>query len=126
MGIFMSAVLPAVLTMVISYLLGSINSSIIFTKLFSHEDIREMGSGNAGTTNVLRSVGKRAAALTLSKGCWRSSSGGCCSNILRPPIRWRVSLRGSLSSTARIWLVSSVYWGMTFRCSLVSGAEKGS
>lgn len=129
MGIFMSAVLPAVLTMVISYLLGSINSSIIFTKLFSHEDIREMGSGNAGTTNVLRSVGKRAAActlrLTLSKGCWRSSSGGCCSNILRPPIRWRVSLRGSLSSTARIWLVSSVYWGMTFRCSLGFRGGKG-
>lgn len=66
MGIFMSAVLPAVLTMVISYLLGSINSSIIFTRLFSHEDIREMGSGNAGTTNVLRSVGKRAAACTFA------------------------------------------------------------
>ena len=66
MGIFMSAVLPAILTMVISYLLGSINSSIIFTKLFSHEDIREMGSGNAGTTNVLRSVGKRAAACTFA------------------------------------------------------------
>ena len=66
MGIFMSAVLPAILTMVISYLLGSINSSIIFTKLFSHEDIREMGSGNAGTTNVLRSVGKRTAACTFA------------------------------------------------------------
>ena len=66
MGIFMSAVLPAVLTMVISYLLGSINSSIIFTRLFGHVDIREMGRGNAGTTKVLRSVGKRAAACTFA------------------------------------------------------------
>lgn len=65
MGIFMSAVLPAVLTMVIAYLLGSISSSIIFTKLFSHQDIRQMGSGNAGTTNVLRSVGTKAAVCTF-------------------------------------------------------------
>lgn len=65
MGVFMSAVLPAVLTMVIAYLLGSISSSIIFTKLFSHQDIRDMGSGNAGTTNVLRSVGAKAAACTF-------------------------------------------------------------
>ena len=65
MNLFMSAVLPALLTMVIAYLLGSVSSSIIFTKLFSHQDIRKMGSGNAGTTNVLRSVGAKAAACTF-------------------------------------------------------------
>ena len=65
MGIFMSAVLPAVLTMVISYLLGSINSSIIFTKLFSHEDIREMGSGNAGTYECPPLCGKTGGGLHL-------------------------------------------------------------
>lgn len=65
MEILLGAVLPAVLTIVIAYLLGSISFSIIFTKLFSHEDIREMGSGNAGTTNVLRSVGAKAAACTF-------------------------------------------------------------
>ncbi|MCI9576411.1 MAG: glycerol-3-phosphate 1-O-acyltransferase PlsY [Clostridiales bacterium] len=48
-----------------SYLLGSISFSIIFAKIFIKEDIRTMGSGNAGTTNVLRSVGKKAAALTF-------------------------------------------------------------
>ena len=57
--------LPAVLVAVIGYLLGSISFSIIFTRIFMKEDIRSHGSGNAGATNVLRSVGKRAAALTF-------------------------------------------------------------
>ena len=51
--------------MIIAYLLGSVNFAIIFTKLFKNEDIRKMGSGNAGFTNVLRSVGKAPAILTL-------------------------------------------------------------
>lgn len=50
---------------VISYLIGSINFSVIFSKKFAGFDIREKGSGNAGSTNMLRSVGKGAAALTL-------------------------------------------------------------
>lgn len=59
-------VLPLTLCMVIGYLLGSVNSSIILTRLFKNkEDIRNYGSGNAGMTNVLRSVGKLPAALTF-------------------------------------------------------------
>ena len=50
---------------VIAYLIGSVNFSVIFSKKFAGFDVREKGSGNAGTTNVLRSVGKKAAALTL-------------------------------------------------------------
>ena len=50
----------------LAYLLGSISFSILFTKLFDHKkDIRTMGSGNAGATNVLRSVGAKAAACTF-------------------------------------------------------------
>lgn len=58
-------VVPALLVAAASYFMGSISFSIIFTKLFSKADIRTMGSGNAGTTNVLRSVGKRAAICTF-------------------------------------------------------------
>lgn len=47
----------------IPYLIGSINPAIIFSKLFYHEDIRSYGSGNAGTTNTLRTYGKKMAAL---------------------------------------------------------------
>lgn len=50
---------------VIAYLIGSINFSIIISKKKAGFDIREKGSGNAGSTNVLRAVGKGAAALTL-------------------------------------------------------------
>lgn len=47
------------------YLLGSVNCGIIMTRLFSKKDIRTQGSGNAGMTNVLRSVGKLPALLTF-------------------------------------------------------------
>ena len=47
------------------YLLGSVNFAIIVTRLFGKGDIRSYGSGNAGMTNVLRTVGKAAAVLTL-------------------------------------------------------------
>ncbi len=57
--------LITVLTAVVSYLLGSINSSIIISKAISGKDIRESGSGNAGATNMLREHGKKMGAVTL-------------------------------------------------------------
>ena len=54
-----------VITAIIAYLIGSINFSVILSKKMAGFDVREKGSGNAGTTNMLRSVGKKAAALTL-------------------------------------------------------------
>ena len=50
---------------IIAYLIGSINFSVIISRKMAGFDVREKGSGNAGSTNVLRSVGKKAAALTL-------------------------------------------------------------
>ena len=49
----------------IAYAIGSINFSVIFSRKFAGFDVREKGSGNAGTTNMLRSVGKKAALITL-------------------------------------------------------------
>lgn len=49
----------------IAYLIGSVNFSILISKKVAGFDLREKGSGNAGTTNVLRTVGKGAAAITL-------------------------------------------------------------
>ena len=50
---------------IIAYLIGSINFSILISKKKAGFDISEKGSGNAGTTNMLRSVGKGAAIVTL-------------------------------------------------------------
>ena len=53
----------------ISYLLGSFSFAVIFTKLSSKKDVREMGSGNAGFTNVLRSVGVVPEIFTFVFDC---------------------------------------------------------
>ena len=53
------------LSIAVSYLLGSLSSAIIVSKTMFKDDIRRHGSGNAGLTNMLRTYGKTAAALTL-------------------------------------------------------------
>ncbi len=50
---------------IVPYLLCGINSAIIVTRIKSHEDIRDLGSGNAGLTNTLRTQGKIAALFVL-------------------------------------------------------------
>ena len=54
-----------IIVAIIAYAIGSINFSVIISKKMAGFDVREKGSGNAGSTNMLRSVGKKAAILTL-------------------------------------------------------------
>ncbi len=61
----LNLIIAGVISVVISYLLGSCNSSIITIRLLKHEDIREHGSKNAGLTNTLRCYGKIPALITL-------------------------------------------------------------
>lgn len=51
--------------MILSYLIGSINVSILLSRIVAKKDIRKSGSGNAGATNVLRTMGKKYAVITL-------------------------------------------------------------
>ena len=51
-----------IIMIVVPYLLGGVNTSIIVTKLKTGKDIRTMGSGNAGLTNTLRTQGKAVAS----------------------------------------------------------------
>lgn len=57
--------LTAVITAVAAYLIGSVNTSIILSRVLSGEDIRSSGSGNAGATNMLRTHGKKMGVITL-------------------------------------------------------------
>ena len=54
-----------IIVAVYSYLLGSIPFGLVLTKIFLKKDIREIGSGNIGTTNVLRTGNKSLAVTTL-------------------------------------------------------------
>ncbi len=54
------------LCIAVPYLLGSLNASIVISKLIYHDDIRNHGSGNAGATNMLRTYGWGAAFATLA------------------------------------------------------------
>lgn len=62
----MTNVWVLVLCAAIAYILGSISFSYLFTKKIRHEDIREKGSGNAGTTNVLRNYGWGMGVLVFA------------------------------------------------------------
>lgn len=58
-------ILFAVLIVIVAYLLGSICFAVIFSNHFIKADVRELGSGNAGTTNVMRVGGFLPGALTF-------------------------------------------------------------
>lgn len=57
--------ITGVVTVIAAYLIGSINFAVIFAKAFLKKDVRELGSGNAGATNVLRSAGVVPGILTF-------------------------------------------------------------
>ena len=62
----MQTVLAVILAAAAAYLLGSVSFAVVVSKGLYHQDVRQFGSGNAGMTNILRTYGKKAAALTLA------------------------------------------------------------
>ncbi len=58
-------ILLGILSLAIGYFLGGINCGIIVSRLMYHDDIRNYGSKNAGMTNMIRTYGKKAGAITL-------------------------------------------------------------
>ena len=70
---------------IMSYFIGNISPSVIISKRYNNIDIRNHGSGNAGTTNVMRVMGKKAGAIVflmdLLKGLVPTSIGLYFGNI---------------------------------------------
>lgn len=77
----------------VTYLLGSIPTGYLLVRIFRHEDIRAVGSGNIGATNVLRSGGKGLGAATflldMLKGCAAVWIGGLIGSALLPNAHYR-------------------------------------
>jgi acyl phosphate:glycerol-3-phosphate acyltransferase len=58
----------------LGYLLGSVPFGLVLTRLAGKGDVREVGSGNIGATNVLRAGGKGLAAATLALDCLKATA----------------------------------------------------
>ena len=68
-------ILLPILSAVIGYLFGCIPVGVLISKLYGHGDIRKTGSGNTGTTNVLRTLGWVPSVLTLAGDCLKGVLG---------------------------------------------------
>ncbi len=86
-------VFASLLIVVLAYLFGSIPTGYLLVRLFRHEDIRSIGSGNIGATNVLRSGGKGLGAATflldMLKGCAAVWLGALLASKLIPDMPYR-------------------------------------
>ena len=69
-------ILFCILSAVIGYLLGCIPSGVLISRFYGNTDIRASGSGNTGTTNVLRTLGWLPSVLTLIGDCLKGVLAG--------------------------------------------------
>ena len=72
----------AVLSAIIGYLFGCIPVGVLVAKLYAGTDIRKTGSGNTGTTNVLRTLGWVPSVLTLAGDCLKGVLGALIGKYL--------------------------------------------
>jgi glycerol-3-phosphate acyltransferase PlsY len=83
-----------ILILAISYLIGSINTSIIVGKNISKLDIRDFGSGNAGFTNTLRVQGKKAAIVVIAGDILKTLISIFVAHLVMPRTKMAVYLAG--------------------------------
>src|SRR5262245_44054620 len=57
--------MASIISLIIAYLIGSLNSAILISKYLKLPDPRTTGSGNPGATNILRTIGKNQAIVVL-------------------------------------------------------------
>ena len=82
---------------IVSYLMGSIPFGLILTKIFLKKDIREIGSGNIGATNVLRTGNKIVGYITLSLDILKAVIPVIFVKIYHPDFLYLASLCASIA-----------------------------
>ena len=92
-----------------AYLLGSVNFAIIVTRMLTKQDIRAVGSGSAGTTNVLRSQGKLPALLTAVGDLGKSIAAAYLSGWMMDAARQAAGLD---LSREQAWMVGLYLGGL--------------
>jgi len=112
---------------IFSYLLGSIPFGLILSKLFLNKDIRKIGSGNIGATNVLRSGNKLIGYLTLFFDIFKAVTPVVYIKLNYPDLIYISSLSVFLGHVFPIWLKFkggkgvAAYVGILFSINLIFG-----
>jgi acyl phosphate:glycerol-3-phosphate acyltransferase len=96
--------LPLLGTLVFAYLLGSIPFGVIFTRMAGLGDIRKVGSGNIGATNVLRTGRKGLAAATLIGDALKGTAAVAIARLWGPDLATVAALGAFLGHLFPIWL----------------------
>lgn len=90
---------------IIAYLLGSISFSVIFTQKFAGFDVRKKGSGNAGSTNVLRTAGKKPAILTLICDILKGVVAILIAFIIAKVLKYDIGMQAFLIQIAGVFVI---------------------
>ena len=112
---------------IVSYLIGSIPFGLILTKIFLNKDIREIGSGNIGATNALRTGNKFIGYSTLTLDIAKAIIPVIFVKINYPDLIYIASLCAFLGHVFPIWLKFkggkgvSTYVGILFSINLLLG-----
>ena len=88
----------------IGYLLGAIPFGLILTRMFGAGDLRNIGSGNIGATNVLRTGRKGLAAGTLLLDMAKGAAAVCIARIIMPELALIGGLAAFLGHCYPVWL----------------------
>ena len=112
---------------IISYLMGSIPFGFILTKIFLKKDIREIGSGNIGATNALRTGNKLIGYSTLLLDVMKAILPVLYAKINHPELIYIASLCAFLGHVFPIWLKFkggkgvATYVGILFTINILLG-----
>src|SRR5258706_510292 len=94
-----------VLVAVAGYLLGSIPCGVIVTQLFAGEDVRQMGSGRTGSTNVMRVVGWKLGLLTGILDTLKAASAVWLAEWLLPGSHWAGVVAGLAAGIGHLYSI---------------------
>ncbi|MBA8902901.1 MULTISPECIES: glycerol-3-phosphate 1-O-acyltransferase PlsY [unclassified Phyllobacterium] len=90
--------------LVLGYLLGSIPFGLILTRLAGLGDVRSIGSGNIGATNVLRTGNKKLAAATLLLDMFKGTAAVLIAGVISPQAAIVAGLGAFLGHIFPVWL----------------------